>query len=213
MPRSSTRAAVVAAAFLATVAVVLTALVVTRTPELVEWDRWVGAALAYRGGNGAYVGLLQVLTAPGLTVVRLLVLVPIAAAFAVRKRWPFVGFVLVCAVTVGPLTTLFKELVGRARPTYDDPLLFATGLSFPSGHSSGAAALAGALLVVAWPSVGRRWRPILAGVAVAVALCVAWTRLALGVHYLSDAVAGLALGGLVVLGSMLAFGLHRRPAP
>jgi undecaprenyl-diphosphatase len=37
---------------------------------------------------------------------------------------------------------------------------------------------------------------------------VAWTRIVLGVHYLSDVVGGLALGAAVVLVWMAVFGLY-----
>lgn len=175
---------------------------------LLELDRAVGRALRAHGDGMVGVEVLQVLTAPGLTVFRIAVLLPVAILLAVRGRLRVTGFVVLSAFSIGLLTTLLKELVERARPTSDDPLVAADGLSFPSGHSSGAATLAGVLLVVAWPLVTRRWRPWLAGVLVIGALCVAWTRIALGVHYLSDTVAGLALGAAVVLVSMAVFGLY-----
>lgn len=172
-------------------------------------DASVGAAVVHPGGGGLSVGVLQVLTAPGLTVFRVVVLVPIALLFAIRRRPRVVGFILLAAAAVGPLTTALKEVVGRVRPTYGDPLVAARGLSFPSGHSSGAAVLAGVLLVLLWPVVAPRWRAWLSVAAVLGASTVAWTRLALGVHYLSDAVAGLALGAATVLVAMAVFGLYR----
>jgi len=194
-----------AAALLAVVAV-LGLLVGHEVPQLFEVDRVVGAAL--RANNGDIdVLVLQVLTAPGLTAFRAVILIPIAIVLAIRGRRRMAGFVLLAGSAVGPLTLLLKEVVGRVRPTTDDPLVMATGLSFPSGHSSGAATLSGILLVVLWPIVARRWRPWLIGGSILLAMCVAWTRIALGVHYLSDTVGGLALGSAVVLLSMVVFGV------
>ncbi|MBN1581662.1 MAG: phosphatase PAP2 family protein [Anaerolineae bacterium] len=88
-----------------------------------------------------------------------------------------------------------------ARPR---PYLFlwyvaATGRSFPSGHTLNAVVLAGLL---AW-LVGRRlrgWRRVVFDAGIALwALLVGLSRIYLGVHYPSDVLAGLAVGGLCLL--------------
>ncbi len=196
------------AAVLAALVTVLAVLVAHSVPALLDVDAAAGAALRFDGGGSTGVDVLQVLTAPGLSVFRLVILLPLAVWYAVRREFRVTGFILVAAVVVGPLTTLLKELVGRVRPTADDPLVAADGLSFPSGHSSGAATLAGILLVLLWSVVNHRWRVWLAGALVLAATCVAWTRIALGVHYLSDVLGGLSLGAAVVLASMAVFGIY-----
>ncbi len=202
------RRLLMAAVALITVFATLGVLVALGVRPLLEVDRVVGAALRPQHVDTFQVDALQVLTAPGLTVFRLVVLLPVAILFAVRRQRRLAGFVVLAALAVGLLSTLFKELVGRVRPTADDPLIAASGLSYPSGHAAGAATLAGVLLVVLWPVVSRRWRPWLAGALVLGVLCVAWTRIALGVHYLSDVVGGMALGAAVVVLSMAAFGFE-----
>lgn len=202
------RRLLIGAAVLLAVVAALGVLVAEDVRALLDLDLSVGVALRPQGGGSFHVDVLQVLTAPGLTVFRVVVLVPVAILFAFRGQRRVAGFVVLAAVAVSPLTILLKELVARVRPTSDDPLVAANGLSFPSGHSSGAATLAGVLIVVLWPVVSRSWRPWLVGVLTLGALGVAWTRIALGVHYLSDAVGGLALGAAVVLLSMAAFGLY-----
>ena len=149
---------------------------------------------------------LEVLTAPGLTAVRALVLLPLAGWLAVRARVRTAAWVAVAALGIGPLTTALKELTGRLRPgfteggdRYDSP-------SFPSGHASGIATLVGVLLVLGWPrlTAAARRRALAGGVVVAV--LVATTRLWLGVHYLSDVAGGLALGTAWTLLTALAAG-------
>lgn len=202
------RRILIMAATLAGLITVLWILVVEGNATLLAIDGTLGRALRYDGGSSTKIDILQVLTSPGLTVFRLVVLAPVVIVLAVRGQERMLGVVLLAGVSVGPLTALLKVLAGRVRPTADDPLVAADGLSFPSGHASGAAALVGILLVVLWPILTSRSRPWMASGLIVGALCVAWTRVALGVHYLSDVVGGLALGATVVLVSMALFGLY-----
>ena len=64
--------------------------------------------------------------------------------------------------------------------------------SFPSGHAMISAAAWGAFAYLAWGRVGRRWL-VLATTFLAIVL-IGFSRLYLGVHYLSDVLAGIAAG-------------------
>jgi undecaprenyl-diphosphatase len=107
----------------------------------------------------------------------------------VRRQGRVALYVAVTALGAMGLNAVVKELVGRARPVVEEPLSAQSGMSFPSGHALGSTVSYGVLLVFL-PVVGRRTRPLLAGVAVGAGLVVGFTRMALGVHHLSDAVAG-----------------------
>lgn len=103
------------------------------------------------------------------------------------------------------LERTLKVVVGRERPVWSDPLATAAGYSFPSGHAMGVTLVVGVLAVVLVPRVPARWRRPLVALGVAWALLVAFTRLALGVHYLTDVVAGVLLGAawLAVMAALL----------
>jgi undecaprenyl-diphosphatase len=116
-------------------------------------------------------------------------------------------------MTVGGLTgTLVKIAVARDRPMFVDPVATAGGWSFPSGHALNAVLGCGVLLVVLLPRTPPRWRFVLWVVAVVSVLGVGFTRIALGVHYLSDVVAGWALGLVVLAVMWLLFELLWDPA-
>ena len=162
---------------------------------LLRLDRAVSAAL-YAGDDrpGWLEAVLQVATAPGSSAVRGVVLLPVLVVLVRRRAWRTAGWVLVAGALVGPLTTVLKELVGRARPQFAEGGAALDSLSFPSGHASGVATLVTVALLLTWPSLspsGRRWA--VAGGA-ALGLLVGCTRMWLGVHYLSDVVGGWALG-------------------
>jgi membrane-associated phospholipid phosphatase len=90
------------------------------------------------------------------------------------------------------LTWSLKFLVGRTRPAFLDGFI-AVSPSFPSAHATVAASLYGFLgLAVAAGLPGRRGA-VLAVTAAFVGL-IGFSRLFLGLHYLSDVAAGYLAG-------------------
>ena len=101
------------------------------------------------------------------------------------------------AVTVfggAALGFALKEIVGRARPVLPDPVATAPGLSFPSGHALGASIGCCLLLLITLRFLRRRGRVAAVVLAVLVVASVALARVVLGVHFVSDVLAGVTLG-------------------
>jgi undecaprenyl-diphosphatase len=103
--------------------------------------------------------------------------------------------VMLAAVGVGQLllSNLLKAVVDRDRPNVLQ-LVDVSSPSFPSGHATAAAATWAAVAFVLGHDAGRITRAVLAAVAVVIAVAVAASRAVLGVHWLTDIVAGLVLG-------------------
>jgi len=139
-------------------------------------------------------GLLQVLTAPGSTVFRFLVFLPVIVLLIRRHAWWTTAWVLAAIVVISPLNTLFKDLFGRVRPPFEEGGARYESLSYPSGHSSGIAVLVVVALVLAWPNLRRALRRLWLVVGALAVVLVGFTRMWLGVHYLSDVVGGWGLG-------------------
>jgi membrane-associated phospholipid phosphatase len=99
---------------------------------------------------------------------------------------------LLSQVMIGPI----KASYARPRPPL--PLVETTGYSFPSGHAVAGAAIAISLVVVLVP-VGPRMRN-LEMIAGAFAVIMGISTVYLRAHWLSDAVAGVALGAAVAIG-------------
>jgi undecaprenyl-diphosphatase len=103
-------------------------------------------------------------------------------------------YLLATTISGGILSTLVKVLVDRPRPEVDHPIVTALGKSFPSGHALSSTVCYGAVLLAFLPVVHRRWRtPVVVGVIVLV-LSIGLSRLFLGVHFVSDVLAGHILG-------------------
>src|SRR5262249_11541170 len=97
-------------------------------------------------------------------------------------------------------------------PVVDVPVASAPGNSFPSGHALGSIVAYGSLLLVFLPAVPRRLRRVAIAVAAAIVVLVGFTRVALGVHYVSDVLAGWLLGVAWLTVPASAFRLGRREA-
>lgn len=119
----------------------------------------------------------------------------IAAALLLALRRPRDAAAVATAMVLGVAASeLSKALVLRPRPW--DQLYSATGSSYPSGHSMGAAALAVSLLLVALGSelLSRSTTRWIAVAAITWVLVMMWSRTALHVHWLTDVLAGALLG-------------------
>ena len=119
----------------------------------------------------------------------------VGLAFAWRRQWRHLATVFVCVAGGLTLNVLMKLAFHRARPVLDDPLLTLASYSFPSGHVAGSTLMYG--LIVAWTFTQTRRPLVRAAVAIAAAAAialVAFTRMYLGVHYLSDVAAAFAEG-------------------
>lgn len=129
-------------------------------------------------------------------------------AAAMRRLAYIPGFIFVAVAASGLVADIIKIIVARTRPK----LLFADGAygftwfglrpdhwSFPSGHATTAAALMAALWCL-WP------RPL--WLYVAAATLVAASRVITGQHFLSDVIAGAAIG--VIVTRLIASWLLRR---
>lgn len=93
------------------------------------------------------------------------------------------------------LDNVLKLVFQHPRPT-QAIVAIPDSYSFPSGHAVAASALYITLaLIAAHGERRRRPRRILIWSGVVVAVFVAWSRVYLGVHYFSDVIGGLLLGG------------------
>jgi membrane-associated phospholipid phosphatase len=118
-----------------------------------------------------------------------------AVWFAWRRQWQRFVTVVVCVGGGLELNVLMKHAFHRPRPAFDDPLLTLSTYSFPSGHVAASTIFYG--LVVAWVfsrTRRRRWRALAVVGASAMIALVAFSRMYLGLHYLSDVAAAFAEG-------------------
>ncbi len=158
---------------------------------------WLTAAL---GGHGAALGVVARLgSAPWVVAMT----GALALGCAVARRWNGAVMAGLGVGAAGGLTEwVLKPVVGRT---------LQGDLCYPSGHTTGAFAVATACVVLLAAPPGRRVPPaaraVLALAALAGAAAVAVSVVALGEHYLTDAAGGAALSVAVVLAVTLGIDL------
>jgi membrane-associated phospholipid phosphatase len=136
----------------------------------------------------------------GLTGIALM----IAAIYIARrfKTWRPLNLAILSLIALNLTVGLAKLLIGRTKPQLNVDLIYAGGLSYPSGHASNAILSWGVLayLIYRYAHVDRyRGRLASTGVAL-ISLSVCVVSLFRNTHWLSDLVGGLFIGaGLLVM--------------
>ncbi len=185
-------------------------------------DLWVIVGLACALGFVAVAAVVNgrptiFLDAPAIEIVQGLP-IPVASWAAVTQAGGWVLVVVGAALVLGLVaagrarmalvvaialvasslfTDAMKDLVARPRPP--DPVADAGGYSFPSGHTLNSTVTYGIAALMVWRSALPS--PVRVGIAASLGVLVvlvALSRIALGVHYPSDVVAGWLAGMMVV---------------
>ncbi len=169
-------------------------------------------------GFGGYVDFVNFIGGDVFYVILVLI---IAAAFALARSWFEAGLLL---ITIGPrvANSIVKQAVERPRPSPD--LLHVvhhdSSYSFPSGHTVGTAALFGVLFFVVPAVVSPR--PLRWLLQLGCLLLIASAgpaRVYIGVHWPSDVLGGYLLALLFLLPAFLAYRavspapIHSQPEP
>lgn len=129
--------------------------------------------------------------------------VAVVAAFCVRMRDRAAAGRLIGVVALTEaLNALLKHLFARVRPNLFEEIATLHSYSFPSGHAMSAAAIYGMVAVVL-----ARLMPRLQGglymTTFILAFMIGLSRIYLGVHWVTDVLAGYAIGATILFGGVL----------
>jgi undecaprenyl-diphosphatase len=111
------------------------------------------------------------------------------------RRWLWLALLIISVVGGEGIVWATKTVVGRPRPDLANALIPAQGPSFPSGHAFVAFAFFG---LVAWFAINHTtgsWKRLLLGFSAVIGIAaLGFSRVYLGVHWLSDVLASFAAG-------------------
>lgn len=122
------------------------------------------------------------------------IIVFVVILFVIIVRNCHALFLVVSSIDCLLLTTIFKHLIGRSRPT-GLKLIQQGGYSFPSGHTMFAVCIYGYLFYLAITKIKNKiLRYSVSILLLLVILSIGVSRIYVGVHFASDVLAGYLLG-------------------
>lgn len=144
-----------------------------------SWAEWLARPFTWLGGA---VGVTAVVAAATVWML-------------VRRARVEAVLLLVVAVGIQILVFSAKEGYARPRPDLGSAIALPSSFSFPSGHAATGVAVFGLLGLLAATVAGTRTQRVAAvGAGFALGALIGASRVVLGVHFLSDVLAGTFLG-------------------
>jgi membrane protein DedA with SNARE-associated domain/membrane-associated phospholipid phosphatase len=197
------------------VAVVVTALIASATllVRLASGDAVANTDLSVYNlmkemRNAPADQIMLVLTMLGDALVMTVLAVTIILWLVWRKSYRAAAAATIAMLAGKLFVPIMKYGLQRPRPIelpYDGAELF----SFPSGHATMAAVIFGVLAVLVSHAMGRWGRAAVYAVCGSAITAIAYSRIYLGAHWMSDVLAGLLFGTIIVA----AFGVAIEAVP
>lgn len=148
-----------------------------------------------------YLGNWEIIASISTVIIAIMLL-----ARKIRAVW----FLIITLFVGQGSSSLFKYLLARSRPDTAHALIEQGGYSFPSGHALGSLFFYGVLAyftyTLAKNNVARFWTIALGSGLISL---IGISRLYLGVHWLSDVVAGWIMGATILI-AFIVFFEHRK---
>ena len=161
-----------------------------------EFDRWVWRQFQL---HPVLTDAAKVLTDVG----SMSILMPGAVVAGVALWWRYRSLLLSVVPWIAlqinsSLVAVLKRAFDVARPPQENWLSGAAGGSFPSGHVANTTALLIAVVAVVFMhETSSAMRRVIVVIATTGIVMMAWTRVALNVHWLSDVMAGAIVGTVI----------------
>jgi undecaprenyl-diphosphatase len=164
---------------------------------IIQIDRRMESlATAFR--NLTFVRIFLWITMLGKAQIIILFSLGASVIFWLKSRKDFILPLWVALIGSEAFVYFGKILVHRSRPA--ESVYFESSFSFPSGHATAAAAFFGFMLYFCWKTMDSWKRRLqLSFFIIALIALIGFSRIYLGVHYLSDVLAGFLLGSLWLL--------------
>jgi membrane-associated phospholipid phosphatase len=181
-----------------------------KSPPLQDFDTLTHAWAISRRTPGA-TPFFQWMTFIGSPTVLAAIVIGVAIGLAVQKRFRWLLFLAVTTGGGALLNMELKRFFARARPDVAEMLRQVHGYSFPSGHAMGSTVVFGALSYLAFrTAIHWRWKAAALALGGTLISAVAFSRVYLGVHWISDVAAGITAGTLWVCVTTVAYETLRR---
>ena len=121
----------------------------------------------------------------------------IGAVFLVRKKLSDFKYVVINVVLGAGSMYVIKHFIKRVRPSWK--WIVQDGFSYPSGHTICAMLLYGTLILLVAKRIKGKKRNILIALLSLMIVLTGVSRIYFGAHYLTDVVASVILGSIILI--------------
>jgi len=147
--------------------------------------------------NDSYIDIFEIITNIVSWWSLLIICIIIFTIMYKKKKINDFKFLLINIFSSMLITRLFKIIFQRERPIW--PLINETGYSYPSGHTLTATCFYGTLIILVNKYLKGKLKIFVNIFLVIMIILTGLSRIYLGVHYLSDVIAGYILGVIVLI--------------
>lgn len=147
--------------------------------------------------NSTITKVLYIITSLGSTVGVVALLIITGIIFLRKKSFSDFKYV---AINVGlgvVLMQVLKSIIRRVRPSWK--WIVQGGFSYPSGHTISALLFYGTLILLVNKKVKGKTRKILISIFSLMIILTGLSRIYFGVHFLTDVIASLILGTIILI--------------
>lgn len=147
--------------------------------------------------NKVLTKILYVITNIGSTIGVVLVLIILIGLFKRRKILSDFKYIILNVGIGAILMQILKHIIKRTRPSWK--WIKQSGFSYPSGHTISAILLYGTLILLVYKKVDNKYKkPIILFLSFMI-FFISISRIYFGVHYLTDVIASILLGSIILI--------------
>jgi len=186
---------------------------VTQVPAVSDWDQHF-VVTAHANLGGAELAFFHVVTQMAGRAASIILGLGVGLFLLLSRDRRMLRLWAVGLIGNSIIIQLLKQFYQRPRPELITPYLTEHNFSFPSGHASASILMYGLLayiIYIRFSGLKRAGRQLLGASVIWLGVLIGTSRLALGVHYPTDVLAGwaVAVSWLSILICMDRFGQYR----
>ena len=178
--------------------VFLTIFVVLGKTSMID-ERFYNGVINFK--NDSATKILYLITSLASTISIIFLLILTGIIFWKNKSISDFKYVILNVGAGAFVSQILKIAIKRSRPVWK--WIIQDGFSYPSGHTITAFLFYGTLILLVYKKVNGKWKVPLILLFLFMILLTGFSRIYFGAHYLTDVIASLILGSIILLISNL----------